>query len=155
MIDMLAFHPMRDGMLKTLNWSAKFALSMRKNASRMLSYDWCSFWRHKNRLSACLIIVGMANCVYTSTGPGFPGTAKGVGSRSAYTIGEKTMPDHLCTWLWGHTSCLRAFTICFLSARSFEKSGHGEREGRFLRNSAASLKVMRLSIFLDLDVDNV
>ena len=65
------------------------------------------------------------------------------------------MPEHPWIALWGHISCLRAFTICFLSARSFKKSGHGEREGGFLRNSAASSKVMRLSIFLDLGVDNV
>jgi hypothetical protein len=46
---------------------------------------------------------------------------------------------------------LRAFTICFLNARSFEKSGRGEREGGLLRNSAPSSKVMSLSVFLDLD----
>ena len=97
----------------------------------------------------------MANCVYTATRPGFPGAAKGVGSRSAYTIGERTMPDHPCTALWGHTSCFSAFTMCFLNAQSFEKSGHGEIERGFLRNSAPSSKVMRLYIFLDLEVDNV
>ncbi len=93
--------------------------------------------------------------MYTATGPGFPGIAKGVGSSSAYTIGDKTMPDHPWIWLCGHTSCLRAFTICFLSAQSFEKYGRGEREGGFFRNPAASSRVMRLSIFLDLYLDNV
>ena len=65
------------------------------------------------------------------------------------------MPNHLWIALLGHMSCLRAFTICFLSAQTFEKSGLGEREGGFLRNSAALSKVMRLSIFVDVDVDNI
>ena len=115
-----------------------FVSSMRKHARLMFSYDWCSFWRRLNRLSAVLIAAGVANCVYTATGPGFPGIAKAVGSSRAYTIGERTIPVHPCTVLWGHTSCLSAVTMCFRKARMFAKPGRGDSEGGFLRNSAAS-----------------
>ncbi len=154
MIDILLLQPIRVGTLETLNWSAMLVSSMRKHVCRMFSYNWCSFWRRFNRLSVVVIIEGVANCVYTATGPGFPGIAKAVGSRRAYTIGDRTIPVYPCTALWGHTSCLSAVTICFLSARIFEKSGRGGSKGGFLRNSAASSWVMRESIFSDSDIEN-
>jgi hypothetical protein len=58
LIDMLAFHPMRDGMLDNLNWSATFVLSIQKHARWMFSYNWYSFCRRKNTALACLIIGG-------------------------------------------------------------------------------------------------
>ena len=63
MIDMLAFHSMRDGMVETLNKSATFASGMQKHARQMFLDDWCYFCRHKKIASIFSIVAGVAICV--------------------------------------------------------------------------------------------
>ncbi len=75
-------------------------------------------------------------------GPGEMGMTNALGSRRMYSAGSMTRPDHPCTWLWGHSSCLRALMICLQRARTFAKSGLGETEGEFFRHSATTLMVM-------------
>jgi hypothetical protein len=74
--------------------------------------------------------------------PGDAGSTNAFGSSRIYRAGSMTRPVHPCARLCGHSSCLSALMICFRSARTFAKSGHGETEGEVFRNSAASLMVI-------------
>jgi hypothetical protein len=144
---MLAFQPIRVGMLDTLNCSKTFSSSMQKHALIIFLYKPYLFCAHMNIASAVLICTGNANYAYTATAPGSADATNELGSSSAYTIGNKTKPDHPWIVLWVQTSCLSALTMYFHIALSFAKSGRGESVGGFLRNSGTSLYSMRWSIF--------
>ncbi len=150
MIDMLAFHPVRVGMLETLNWSETSSSNMQKHARWMFLYEFHLFCALVKMALAIFIINGVTNCVYTTTAPGLVGSWNGFGSRSVNTIGAKIMPDHPWMTLCGHVSCFNAGTICFRGALIFTKSGRGDNVGGFLRNPATSSKVMVWSILLRL-----
>jgi hypothetical protein len=74
--------------------------------------------------------------------PGDTGSTNAFGSSRIYRAGSMTRPVHPCARLCGQSSCLSALMICFLSARTFAKSGHGETDGGFFRNSTASSMVI-------------
>ena len=63
MIDMLAFYPVRVGMLETLNWSNTSSSNMRKHARWMFLYKFHSFCALVKMASAIFIIDAVANCV--------------------------------------------------------------------------------------------
>jgi hypothetical protein len=150
MIDMLVFHPMRVGILETLNWSDTSSSNMRKHAC----------WMFLNEFHLFCTLVKMAighlyhqcgrKLVYTTTAPGLVGSWRGFGSRSAYTIGAKIRPDHPWMTLCGNVSCFNARTICFHSALILLKSGRGHNLGGILRNPTTSSKVIVWSILLQL-----
>ena len=64
--------------------------------------------------------------------PGDTGSTNTVGLSRIHRAGSMTRPVHPCVRLCGQSSCLSALMICFLSAHTFAKSGHGETEGGFL-----------------------
>ncbi len=145
---MLAFHPARVGMFKTLNWSETSPSNMQKHARWMFRNEFHSFCARVKMALAVFIIDAVANCVQTATAPGSMEDWNRFGSRSACTIGAKIRPDHPWMTLCGHVSCFNARTICFCSALILTKSGHGNNGGGFLRNPATSSKVMVWSMFL-------
>ncbi len=80
---------------------------------------------------------------------GDTGTTNAFGSNRIYRDRSMTRPVHPCARLCGQSSCLSALMTCFRSARTFVKSGRGETEGGFFRNSAVSSMVISGSIVLE------
>ena len=74
MIDMLAFYPVRVGTLETLNWSETSSSNMWKHARWMFLDEFHLFCSLMKMVLAIFIINWVANCVYTTTGPGLVGS---------------------------------------------------------------------------------
>ena len=58
---MLVFHPVRVGMLETLNWSATFSSNMQKHAGLMVSWELFLFCTLANMTSAVFICTVSVN----------------------------------------------------------------------------------------------
>ncbi len=137
----MGFHPINVG---SLDWTDQGCFNWTCGSM----HGWCSHMRDNSYMHSPKVC-------WLSWAPAMPqswdrlehcpdqgGVMKGESSINVYAIRSIARPNQPWIRLWGKSSCLSALVMCVCIALIFAKSGQSITEGGFLRNPAASSKMM-------------